>query len=1480
MARDVKVKITVEGGDQAVGEAKKVSNAFDQMAVRQARAFSPAQLKQYADTLKTIGGHIQDVGKSVQKIGVGLTASLTVTFALLAGQILGLGTSYESSMNLFQATTKATVEEMSLAAKKAKELGADMELPATSAGDAALAMTELAKAGLSVQQSMDAAKGTLQLAAAAQIDEAKAAEITANALNAFKLSATESVRVSDLLAAAANASSAEVTDVAESFQQASAVFAAAKIPIEDLTAAITIMANSGIKGSDAGTSLKTFLERLQAPTDNAASAMKSLGISVFDSAGKIRPMVDIIEDFHGALGKLTDQQKAQALQTIFGSDATRAASILFRDGTNAFMEAKNAITQQGAAADLAAAKTKGLGGAWEGLKSQLETVGIAIFEKISGPLESVTRLVADNVGTFGDWFQSFADANPEIVQIGAAFAALLAVIGPVLVVVGTLIVAIGSVVSTIAAAAAAVGGFVVLGKIILVVLAGLPLVLAQWLPVIAAVGAAIALMYAAWTQNLGGIRDFVIEVFNSVRTSVQNSLNNIQNFWTQHGATIKQTATSAWNSVLSVVNVVLGALVTFARENLGILAESAREILPLIQIYFKQELSKLIVIVKIILGAIKLFWAEWGDEITAIVKTVWGLIKDITQGAIRIVLGMIKTVLGVLTGDWVAVWSGLATILQGVWQIIFGIVKAAGLVVLNIIKGIFTAIWDLGSWLYTSSRELGTKIGEGLVAGIKDKITDVKSAITSVVDVVRNTPIAGWVIKSPSRLFIQYGVWLIQGLIQGIDSQKVALRATMAAVVGIAALTAQAEIASAGAKTKSDKAGVELLKGLFNEIAQSAATTKKAQIELQLLGKEFDGLSPKLRAAILATSEYQDKQKQLADGTQKFTEFQNLLNAALEPSPTLLDELINKLKDKDFIAALDAQAAKLNTTRAALENYLRMLALAASVKDAKFDNVTLPDSPVFEIDANRKLIPDDDPTQQWFDRWEEAYKIAVEQGKRIRDELISIADSVTDIFGHALDRLFEGDFKGFFQSIIQGFKEMFLNIVKDYLLSGLNKILRNLLGVGSGAENSQGSGGGILSGILGRLFGGGGRTSAPPNVGSGTSLAHGGITQNIGDIAHSVQRASLPSPETIVHSSTRNAGNSQVGSLATAGGSALSASKLSFGQQLAGLAPGLGASLGGLLGGNSVGGQILGSLGGLLGGLVLAASTGAIGGSIGGLFALSGALGPAALIAAPLLLLGAFFLGRAKQRKADERSRDQLFGDAVSQMRQLLQQVQTHNVDGASATSQAGEIYSQWYSQVLQIKTKSVRQSALNNQGPVLRNLQAQIAAAAAQQSGELALADRLRPEFATGVFLGRDDQMRDMKALLGRRRNGLLPGVFDARDNIPALLSQGEMVLNPTQQERVRSLAGFDVFSDAGIPNYPRSARPRFEDGGFVGTGITTPSNNNPQSTDKAPIYMTLSFSVDAKGMVETNIKSDSGRRIIATVVNEGIDRKEIRPT
>jgi TP901 family phage tail tape measure protein len=327
-------------------------------------------------------GQTSRFGSSLGRLGRMAGLAVTGGLALAAGASVKLAGDYQASMNILQAVTKGTDAQMKAFGRRAMQLGADLTLPATSAKDAADAMTELAKGGLTVTQTMRAAKGVLQLSAAAQISNAEAATITARALKSFGLAGSEAIRVADVLANAANKSTGEITDFAAGLSDSSAVAHSYGLTINETTAALMQLADAGIVGADGGTTLKTMLLRLTPTTAAAKEEFKKLGINTYNAAGQFVGIRSVIGQFHDALAKLTPEQRQQAEATVFGSRAIRGANILLGDGVKAFDAYLHATQQQGAAADLAAARMKGFKGALAGLQSQAETMAISFGLKL------------------------------------------------------------------------------------------------------------------------------------------------------------------------------------------------------------------------------------------------------------------------------------------------------------------------------------------------------------------------------------------------------------------------------------------------------------------------------------------------------------------------------------------------------------------------------------------------------------------------------------------------------------------------------------------------------------------------------------------------------------------------------------------------------------------------------------------------------------------------------------------------------------------------------------------------------------------------------------------------------------------------------------------------------------------------------------------------------------------------------------------
>lgn len=303
----------------------------------------------------------------------------------------------EQQMNILQNVTRANAGEMQAMADLARELGADLTLPATSSRDAAVAMTELAKGGLGVTDVLGATKGVLQLTAAGALETGRAAEITATALNNFRLAGDQATRVADLLAGAAQSASGEVPDMAEALEAVGSIARESGVSIDDTVAAIALLAKNGTIGAEAGYQLRNMLLQLTPAAGASTKMMEAVGFSAFDAAGNMKPLEQVIQDLTDVTANMTQEARVAFLDQIFGTRGGVAVLNLLKETSGGLREMRGELSAGGQAADAAAARNKGLTGAIDGFKSAIETAAIDLGSKLLPQLTGFVRGAAEAV---------------------------------------------------------------------------------------------------------------------------------------------------------------------------------------------------------------------------------------------------------------------------------------------------------------------------------------------------------------------------------------------------------------------------------------------------------------------------------------------------------------------------------------------------------------------------------------------------------------------------------------------------------------------------------------------------------------------------------------------------------------------------------------------------------------------------------------------------------------------------------------------------------------------------------------------------------------------------------------------------------------------------------------------------------------------------------------------------------------------------
>lgn len=346
------------------------------------------------DTSIDSSGFSKGINKLSSAATKGLAAAGTALVGV-SGYALKVGSDFEAAMSRVAGISGATGKDLERLEETAKELGSTTKFSAT---EAAEAMENLASAGFTTNEIIDAAPGLMDLAAAAGEDLASSADIAASTLRGFGLEAAEAGHVADVLAENANRTNAAVADTGEAMKYVAPVAKAMGISMEETAAAIGLLSNAGIKGSQAGTTLRGALTRLVKPTEDMEGVMEELGITFFDNEGKMKSLTDIIAILQDSTKDLTDEQKNNALATLFGQEALSGMLALINEGPDALDELTTAYENcDGAASETAKTMNDNLKGSLDELESAMEGAGITAYKKFEKPIRKAVQGATEEI---------------------------------------------------------------------------------------------------------------------------------------------------------------------------------------------------------------------------------------------------------------------------------------------------------------------------------------------------------------------------------------------------------------------------------------------------------------------------------------------------------------------------------------------------------------------------------------------------------------------------------------------------------------------------------------------------------------------------------------------------------------------------------------------------------------------------------------------------------------------------------------------------------------------------------------------------------------------------------------------------------------------------------------------------------------------------------------------------------------------------
>lgn len=524
------------------------------------------------DFYTAIGGvqkKLLTFSKDLDRISKDISLNVSLPLSILGGVATNTFATFEDSMLKVKALSSATEDEFGKLSDTAKQLGINTKFSASQVGDA---MGFMALAGWNTQQILSGVEGVLSLAAASGEDLANVSDILTDGLSAFGKSADYAGRMADILAQTSAKSNTTVGLLGEAFKYVAPLAGSLRFSVEDVNLALGLMANSGIKGSQAGTALRATLSRLVKPTKESEEAMNALGFSAINTDGSIKPLAQIIEELRTKFKSLSPANQASNAAMLAGQEAMSGFLALMNASDSDFEKLQtNLINSDGAALKMAETMEGGLGGAIRRLKSSIEGILITIGDNL-----------APYISIASEWVNSFANSfnnlNPSVIKIITAIGVLLTVIPP-------LIVGLGGIIKIVTSSIASI-------KVLIPLLTGIS---APVLAIAVGVGAAVFLIIKYWdeikayftsgegTVFLESLQSLFDKVFTEIKKIVSEFVTLGKELWSRYGNDI----TDVLKSVFGIVKGQIDNIIKIISLGLRFITTTIQVFLKLIQGDFK-----------------------------------------------------------------------------------------------------------------------------------------------------------------------------------------------------------------------------------------------------------------------------------------------------------------------------------------------------------------------------------------------------------------------------------------------------------------------------------------------------------------------------------------------------------------------------------------------------------------------------------------------------------------------------------------------------------------------------------------------------------------------------------------------------------------------------------------------------------------------------------------------------------------------------
>lgn len=739
------------------------------------------QANQSATALQKIsatGEKLKDVGSNIEGAGKKLLP-VTATVTALGTASVKTAADFEAAMSKVAAVSGATGSDLEALSKKAREMGSKTKF---SASEAAEAMNYMAMAGWKTEDMLSGIEGVMNLAAASGEDLATTSDIVTDALTAFGLSAQDSGHFADVLAAASSNANTNVSMMGETFKYCAPIAGALGFSVEDTAEAIGLMANAGIKSTQAGTSLRTIMTNLSGEVKICGENIGEVTVATTNADGSMRDLSDILADCRTAFSGLSESEKAAAAESLVGKNAMSGFLALMNAGEGDIAKLSGAIDNcNGAAQSMADTMNNNLEGQLTILKSQLQELAISFGEIL---LPAVKKIVGWMQG-FIDVLNSLPDGVKETIVTVALIAAAL---GPVLIIIGKIITAVGTIMTIVPKVVGVIKAVKTAFLALNATMLANPIVL-----IIAAIAALVAAFIYLW-NNCDEFRQFWIDLWESIKEIAVAVWEALKEFFVAAWEFIKTTAETVWNGLASfftglwegikntfttVVNAISGFLTTMWNT----IKSVAETIWNAISTFFTTIWNGIKTVVTTVVTAISTFLTTAWNTIKTVITTVLNAIKTVFSTVWNAIKNVITTVVNGIKNTITTVWNGIKNTVTTVVNAIKTAVSTAfsamrnGIKntisgIYNTIKNGFTNAVNFIKNLASSAFSWGADIINGIVNGIKSCIGKVKDAVCSVADTIKSFLHFSVPDEGP---LTEYESWMpdfMSGLAKGIEKSK------------------------------------------------------------------------------------------------------------------------------------------------------------------------------------------------------------------------------------------------------------------------------------------------------------------------------------------------------------------------------------------------------------------------------------------------------------------------------------------------------------------------------------------------------------------------------------------------------------------------------------------------------------------------------------------------------------------------------------